>query len=64
MFVLAVLNLVVAFMTTPTFVSLYAVIAPAGMNHLDRLTRDKRPAGSPLAAPVRNKFAMKFINIL
>jgi intracellular septation protein A len=58
MFVLAVLNLVVAFMTTPTFVSLYAVIAPAGAQFVARTITPKFWSVYALAGPAIGQAAL------
>ena len=58
MFALAVLNLAVAFMTTPTFVSLYAALAPAGTQFVARTITPKFWSVYALVAPAIGQSAL------
>jgi intracellular septation protein A len=58
MFVLAALNLVVAFMTTPTFLSMYAVLAPAGAQFVARTITPKFWSVYALIAPAIGQSAL------
>ena len=58
MFVLAVLNLVVAFMTTPKFLSLYAVVAPVGAQFVARTITPKFWSVYALVAPAVGQAAL------
>jgi intracellular septation protein A len=58
MFVLAVLNLIVAFMTTPKFLSLYVVVAPVGAQFVARTITPKFWSVYALVAPAIGQAAL------
>ena len=58
MFVLAALNLIVAFMTTPTFLSLYVVVAPVGAQFVARTITPKFWSVYALVGPAIGQSAL------
>jgi hypothetical protein len=58
MFVLAVLNLIVAFMTTPKFLSLYVVVAPVSAQFVARTITPKFWSVYALVAPAIGQSAL------